>query len=309
MSTTIETFIYDVDIHIIMSYTEVQERNKNKYYYRVKSIRKNGKITKKKVYLGVNLKKDEIKNKEKEADIELLLLSTLLTTEQIKELEQLKKDKSKLSYEAFISLFTYDSTNIEGNTFTLQETAQLLFEGITPRKSLREINEIVNHKEAFDYLLKTKLDISKNLILKLHEKVTKNTLDTEFNNQIGKYRNVQVYIRGVEWLPSKPKDVPFEMAKLLSWYTKNKKKLHPLIVSAYFHVIFEMIHPFVDGNGRVGRLLMNFILHKNGFPMINIPNKQKYKYYNSLEKAQVKGDLKDFIKFLYELMIKNKIKF
>jgi len=309
MSTTNERFIYGVDIHIIMSYTEIQERNGKKYYYRVKSVRKGDKVTKKRIYLGVNLDKKEIKNKEKDADIELLLLSTLLTNEQIEKLEPLKKERSNLSYESFISLFTYDSTNIEGNTFTLQETAQLLFEGITPRKSLREINEIINHKEAFDYLLKTKSDIDRNLILKLHEKVTKNTLKKEVEDQLGKYRYVQVYIRGVEWLPSKSEEVPSEMAKLLSWYAKNKKKLHPLIVAAYFHVNFEMIHPFVDGNGRVGRLLMNFILHKDNFPMINIPNKQKYKYYDVLEKAQVKGDLQPFVNFLYRLIIESKVKF
>ena len=292
-----------------MPYTEIQERNKKKYYYRVQSIRKNGKIGKKRIYMGTNLKKGDLKKKENKADIELLFLTTLLSEQQIKKLNEIKKERSKLSYEAFIALFTYDSTNIEGNTFTLQETAQLLFEGITPRKTLREINEIINHKEAFDYLLNKKSDISKKLILELHEIVTKNTLKEEIKEQIGIYRKVQVFIRGIKWLPSNPKQVPLDMAKLLSWYTKNKRRLHPLILSAYFHVHFEMIHPFVDGNGRVGRLLMNFILHKNNFPMINIPHEQKFRYYEFLEKAQVKGDLKPFIEFLFKLLIKNKIKF
>lgn len=309
MSTSTERYLYDVDIYIIMPYTEIQERNGKKYYYRVQSIRKKRKVSKKRVYLGVNLENKEIIQKEKDADIELLLLSTLLNDKQIKILESLKKERSNLSYESFISLFTYDSTNIEGNTFTLQETAQLLFEGVTPRKSLREINEIINHKEAFDYLLQIKSDITKNLILKLHELVTKNTLKKEIEDQVGKYRKVQVYIRGVEWLPAKPEEVSLEMTKLLSWYTKNRKKLHPLVLSAYFHVVFEIIHPFVDGNGRVGRLLTNFILHKNGFPMINIPHKIKYEYYETLEKAQVKGDLRPFVNFLYKLLIENKIKF
>jgi len=309
MSTTNEKYINAVDIQTKVSYTEIQKRNGKQYFYRVQSIRKGNKVTKKKIYLGVNLDKKSIKNNENNADIELLLLSTLLSDEQTKELNKLKSERSSLSYEAFISLFTYDSTNIEGNTFTLQETAQLLFEGITPRKSLREINEIINHKEAFDYLLKTKSDINKKLILKLHKLVTKNTLKKEIEDQIGIYRTVQVFIRGVEWSPSKTEEVPSEMTKLLSWYTKNKNKLHPLTLAAYFHVTFEMIHPFVDGNGRVGRLLLNFMLNKNGFPMINIPNKVKHQYYESLEKAQEKGNLKPFINFLYKLIVKNKIKF
>ncbi len=292
-----------------MSYTEIQERNGKKYYYRVQSIRKGEKVGKKRIYLGADLKEDTIKKKEHEADIELLFLSTLLSKEQTIALNQIKKERSKLSYEAFISLFTYDSTNIEGNTFTLQETAQLLFEGVAPRKSFREINEIINHKEAFDYLLKIKLDISKKLIFRLHELVTKNTLKEDIKDQLGIYRKVQVFIRGVKWLPSKPKEVSSDMTKLFSWYTKNKNKLHPLILAAYFHVHFEMIHPFVDGNGRVGRLLINFILHKNNFPMVNIPNNQRHKYYDVLEKAQVKGELKPFVNFLYLLLMKNKIKF
>lgn len=292
-----------------MPYTEIQERNGKKYYYRVQSVRKGDKVSKKRVYLGKDLEKKEIEQKEHEADIELLFLSTLLSTEQIKKLNEIKKERSKIGYESFISQFTHDSTHIEGNAFTLQETAQLLFEGVTPRKSLREINEITNHKEAFDYLLKIKVDITKKLILGVHEKVTKNALKPELQDQIGRYRSMQVYIRGVKWLPSKPKEVASDMAKLLTWYTKNKKKLHPLILAANFHVRFEMIHPFVDGNGRVGRLLMNFTLHKYGFPMINIPHEKRYKYYETLEKAQVKGDLKPFVEFLYKLVIESKIKF
>jgi Fic family protein len=292
-----------------MPYTEIQERNGKKYYYRVQSVREGNKVSKKRVYLGVNLENKTITKKEKSADIELLLLSTLLSKEQITNLEKLKKEKTNLSYEAFISLFTYDSTNIEGNTFTLQETAQLLFEGVTPRKSLREINEIINHKEAFDYILKTKLDVNKRLVLKLHEIVTKKTLKTEIDDQIGKYRTLQVFIRGADWIPTKPEKIAEEMTKLFSWYTKNKNKLHPLILAAYFHVTFEMIHPFVDGNGRVGRLLMNHILHRNKLPMINIPHIQKYKYYETLEKAQTKGELKPFIEFLYKLIMESKLKF
>jgi len=239
-----------------------------------------------------------------------------LEEREIKELEKIRKDYLKLPketkdnrYEAFVSLFTYDSTNIEGNTLTLQETSQLLFENITPRKSLREINEVTNHKEAFDFILENKEDISKELILKIHKLVVKNTLKPELKDQVGKYRTLQVYIRGTKWLPPKPENVPKEMGTLLSWYSKNKKRLHPLILAAYFHSAFETIHPFVDGNGRVGRLLMNLILNKNKFPMINIPNKKKYIYYESLESAQVKGNLIPLIKFLFELIKEEKIKF
>ncbi len=302
-----------------MVYTEIKKVKGKKYYYRVKSVRKGKKIEKERKYLGVDLVKKELVKKEKEADKELVLFSNLLTEDELKQLNMIKqnylkesKDNIESKYESFCSLFTYDSTGIEGNTLTLQETAQLLFENRVPSaKSLREINESLNHKEAFDYILNYKGDISKSFILNLHKLIAKNTLKQELQNQIGKYRKLQVYIRGVNWLPSKPEEVPREMKNLLSWYSKNKNKnkLHPLIISAYFHAGFETVHPFVDGNGRVGRLLMNFILHKNKLPMINIPNSKKHIYYNTLEKAQVEGDLRQLIIFLLDLLNEEKIKF
>lgn len=298
-----------------MAYTETKEKGGKKYYYRVKSLRDGKKFKKKRVYLGVNLDKNNLKELEEKADNELMLLSTLLSDEEIRELDKIKKqhlsskEPKENKYEAFVSLFTYDSTNIEGNTLTLQETSQLLFEGITPRKSLREINEVINHKEAFDFILDYKKDISKEFMLKLHEIVVKNTLKPELKDQEGRYRTVQVYIRGVDWIPPKPSEVPREMASLLSWYAKNKNKVHPLILSAYFHSAFETIHPFIDGNGRVGRLLMNFILHKNEYPMINIPNNKRYIYYKTLEYSQVKGNLRSLVKFLFDLIKEDGIKF
>src|SRR3989344_7768470 len=298
-----------------MAYTEIKKKNEKRYFYRVKSFRNERNVGKKRIYLGVDLEKSKLKEKEKQADKKLMLLSTLLSNKETKELEKIKKDHVLLKeskekkYEAFVSLFTYDSTNIEGNTLTLQETSQLLFEGITPRKSLREINEILNHKEAFDYIFKYRGDVNKKFLLKLHELIAKNTLKPELKKQIGKYRELQVYIRGTNWLPTKSQEVPKEIRYLLSWYSKNKKKLHPLIVCAYFHSAFETIHPFIDGNGRVVRLLINFMLHKNKYPMINIPNKKKHIYYKVLESSQVEGNLKPLIKFFLDLLKEYEIKF
>ena len=296
-----------------MPYTEIKEKNGKKYYYRVKSIRKGKKVNKERVYLGVDLNKKEILKKGKNADKTLLYLNNLLTEQEIKELENIKekykkqpKESFENRYEVFTSDFTYNSTAIEGNTLTLQETAQLLFEGITPRKSMREINEVLNHKKAFDFILNYNGDVTKEFICDLHKIVVKDTLKEELKTQIGCFRNLQVYIRGTDWLPPKPENVPKEIKSLLFWYSKNKEKLHPLIVSAYFHAGFETVHPFVDGNGRTGRLLMNFILHKNNFPMINIPNSIKHKYYEALESAQIRGNLKLLVKLLFEILRSSK---
>lgn len=299
-----------------MAYTEIKKQNEEKYYYRVLSVRKGKKIEKKRIYLGVNLNKEELAKKIKEADRELSAFKDILTNEEIIFLEKLKKDFSKEPkitfenrYEAFSALFTYNSTAIEGNTLTLQETSRLLFQNIVPAgKSLREINEIINHKKAFDYILDYKGDIDKEFILDLHRLVVDNTLDRELSFQIGKFRTVQVFITGVMWFPPKPEDIAIKMTNLLTWYSKNKKVLHPLILASHFHTEFEKIHPFVDGNGRVGRLLINFILYKNKYPMINIPNSIKYKYYEALEKAQTKNNLRPFVKLMVEILKDTKIR-
>lgn len=297
-----------------MTFTEIQDRNGKKYYYRVKSKKSEGKVTKKRIYLGKDIKKIKLNRLEKEADKILnKSINKLLTNQEIKELDKLKKEFQKLSkttfenrYEVFVAKFTYDSNAIEGNTISLNETSYILFENRTPPgKSLREINEILNHKKAFDYIVSYKEDINKEFICEIQKLVTQNTLKEHLENQIGKYRDLQVYIRGVNFMPPKPKKVPKEMRSLLRWYNSNKKKIHPLILSAYFHAAFESIHPFVDGNGRTGRLLMNFVLYKNSFPMVDIPNSKKLYYYNCLEQAQQKNNLRPLVKFLFDLITKN----
>ena len=298
-----------------MAYTEIQEKKGRKYYYRAKSIKKDKKVLKKKIYLGVNLSKEEIAEKEKEADKKLNLLEASLSVEELKFLEELKKDFSKEPkenfenrYESFCSLFTHDSTAIEGNTLTLSETSYLLFEGVVPStRSLREINEVLNHKKAFDFILKYKEDITREFILELHRLVVVNTLREDLISQAGKYRTVQVFIGNS--IPPKPHEVPEKMTNLLKWYSKNKNKLHPLVVASYFHTEFEKIHPFVDGNGRTGRLIMNFILYKNKYPMINIPNSRKFKYYKVLQEAHKNGNLIPFVKFLITILKKEILRF
>jgi Fic family protein len=293
-----------------VSYTEKKTRGGSTYYYRAHSFRDNDKVKKKRIYLGKDLDKRSLREAEMKADEELDLLSGLLSKEEMEELERIKEryravpEKTLQNrYEAFVSRFTHDSTAIEGNTLTLQETASLLFERITPSsKELREINEVINHREAFDMILSYGRDINRKFVLDLHELVVRDTLAEGLDDQIGKYREVQVYIRGVDWMPPSPEDVPLDMRELFRWYSINKEKLHPLILASYFHTGFETIHPFVDGNGRVGRLLMNFILHKNGYPMVNIPNSRKLEYYECLERARVDANLRPFVKFIYDLM-------
>lgn len=298
-----------------MAYTEIQEKKGKKYYYRVKSIKEGKKVRKKKIYLGINLADGKLKKRELDADKKLGILSVVLTKEDIEFLRKIKRDFLKEPkenfenrYEAFCSLFAYDSTGIEGNTLTLSETSYLLFQNIVPKtRSLREINETLNHKRAFDYMLSYRGDITTEFVLELHNQVVANTMRDELKSQTGRYRTVQVFVG--RSIPPKPADVPGKMTSLLKWYSINKNKLHPLVLASYFHTEFEKIHPFVDGNGRVGRLLMNFILHKNHLPMVNIPKKIRFRYYSVLQDAQYKGNLKPFVQFLITILKKEELRF
>lgn len=298
-----------------MTHTEIQIKKGKRYYYRAKAVREGKRVRKERIYLGVNLTKEEVKKKEKEADKKLNVFNVILEKEENGFLSKIKRDFSnepkenyENRYEAFCSLFAYDSTGIEGNTLTLSETSYLLFEGIVPKeKSLREINEVINHKKAFDYILDYKGDLNKEFILELHRLVVVNTIRQDLLSEIGRYRTVQVYIGNS--IPPIPQDVPTKMAKLLRWYSTNKEKLHPLVLASYFHTEFERIHPFVDGNGRVGRLLMNFILHKNHYPMINIPKKRKFRYYQVLQEMHRTGNLQPFVEYLISILRKEKLRF
>jgi Fic family protein len=291
-----------------VAYTEKKRRNGKTYYYRAVSVRDGDHVGKERKYLGHDLTPEELAKAESAADMELGVLEALLTLDELQALEELKTSQAaqplsteRNRYEAFISMFTHNSTAIEGNTLTLQETASLLFDGITPGRSIREVNEVLNHRRAFDHLLEHDGDLDRGLILEVHRLAIKDTLREDLTDQVGIYRSVQVYIRGVEWVPASPEDVPKDMATLLAWYSKNRNKVHPLVLAIYFHVGFETVHPFVDGNGRVGRLLMNFILHRNGLPMVNIPNARRNRYYDVLHEAQVNGTLRPFIEFVMEL--------
>jgi len=293
-----------------------------KYHYLVKNVRINNKWKKFTVYIGKgNLSKSTIKrlktkySKILEEKVNSYLKSvdpllSLLSEKEIEELESIKKmykrtykkmpvEVKNKFYEWFLTKFTYNTSAIEGSTITLRETSMILFDKITPPgKTLREIKEVENHKKAFDFILGYKGDITEGFVCKVHKILTTDILPKE---SCGKFRKVQVFIRGVDFKPPKPEFVKEEFKKLIKWYKKNKKRYHPVIVASYFHVAFECVHPFVDFNGRVGRLLLNFILIKNGFPAIDVKNKERMKYYEALQKGQ-KGNLKPFVSLIVKYL-------
>ena len=171
--------------------------------------------------------------------------------------------------ERFEVEMTYNSNAIEGNTLTLKETYWVIQQGITVRgKPLKDHLEAKSHKEALDFLYdlighKRKFTVSEHLIKSLHSIILEN-IDREI---AGTYRKTDVFISGADHKPPSPLEVPAMMNGLIRWSRKNHGKLDIVDFSALFHHKFVQIHPFQDGNGRTGRLLMNLFLMQAGFLM------------------------------------------
>ena len=189
--------------------------------------------------------------------------------------------------EEFIVEYTYNSNAIEGNTLTLRET-DLVLRGLTiDQKPLKDHMEAVGHKEAFDFvsqLVKDKVPMSESVIKQIHYLVL-----ADKKQDRGVYRRVPVRIMGAQHEPVQPYMIAPKMEQLLRWYEESSE--HIITKLARFHIEFEEIHPFIDGNGRTGRLLVNLELMKAGYPPIDIKFKDRIAYYNAFDEYHVKHDL------------------
>jgi Fic family protein len=179
----------------------------------------------------------------------------------------------------FLVEYTFNSNAIEGNTLTLQETA-LVLEGVTiGKKPLREHLEAVGHRDAFLYIYRIVADnepMSETIIKNVHSLVLMDRPQDK-----GVYRRIPVRIMGASHEPPEPYLVPDRMERLVA--ELHDVKSHPIESAASFHLKFEGIHPFVDGNGRTGRLLMNFMLMQNGYPPIDVKFTDRKRYYGCFD--------------------------
>lgn len=183
--------------------------------------------------------------------------------------------------EEFMIEFTYNSNAIEGNTLTLQETAMVL-EGITiDQKPLKDHLEAVGHKDAFLYvqdIVSNKMPLTEFVIKNIHSLVLMNKPEDK-----GVYRRVPVRIMGAYTEPVQPYMIEPKITELLAENEKRKSTMNIIERLARFHLEFESIHPFIDGNGRTGRLLLNCELMQNGYPPINVKFTDRKRYYDAFE--------------------------
>jgi Fic family protein/DNA-binding XRE family transcriptional regulator len=199
--------------------------------------------------------------------------------------------------------YTFESNRIEGNTLTLRETDLVINEGLTiSGKSMREHLEAINHVEAIGYikqLMERNFPFNERELLSVHNLILRGIIPED----AGRYRRVQVMIKGSSHMPPQPFIVPKEMEDYFIWYNENKGKLHPVILAAEMHERLVTIHPFIDGNGRTSRLVMNLILLQNGYVIANIKGDydSRMNYYQALETAQTLGNKEDFLLFIAQI--------
>ncbi|MFH1589905.1 MAG: Fic family protein [archaeon] len=276
-----------------------------------KEIRKSYYTIKK--FLEKNKYEEELKNQK-------LKKQELLTTNQLIKIESTKKhycnkflklhkQTQKDILEVFLIRFAVNTTAIEGNTINLKEAIKLFKEDQIPKNhTTREVYDLTNTKKVFYELLKNKQEINKQLMINIHDKLLDN-----IDERKG-FRNHDIHIFGQPFKPTPTQFIRRDIDLLLDWYQKNKKKLHPLELATLFHHKFENIHPFSDGNGRTGRMMMNLIMMQNNHPPIIIERRDRKEYLEVMSKADkaIKKDLKangeeysELIKFVTEQLVKS----
>ena len=302
----------------------VQERKSkgNTYIYLDKSIRLEKKVFKISQYIGkkgeVSQKKLDEAMKKFSLDIDDKVITFLVKTirkrykqtypfsiKELKKIEEMnlkykeiKKALTKKDWEdvkeRFVANFVFESNALEGNSLTLKNFSDIIFENkIASSTDLREVYDAKNSYAVFSRLFTAREEITEAFIIRLHKKIMKN-----IDERTG-YKKIPNIILGRNMKLTSPENVEKEMKNLLMWYHKYKKTIYPLELAFTFHHKFEKIHPFADGNGRVGRMLLNYILMKHGYYPTIIRKTHRNAYLKTLQAAD-NGQLVPLMRFALE---------
>lgn len=290
-------------------YIEKRTQGKNTKYYLTHSYKEGKKTKKIRRYLGQNLSESEISKLKKRAEEIILEQIDELQTEIFNfklnknELDKLNKFNDKLKifhldakdWKLFTEEFVYNTNAIEGSTVLQDEVKEILHKNKSSDNP--EVIETLGVAKAIKYIKNTTEDLSLDLILKLHKFCFEGSKDFA-----GKFRGVEVVIKNafgeIIHAGVPVSDLKSELEEFINWYDENKNEFKPLVLAAIVHNQLEYIHPFQDGNGRVGRLLLNFILIKHDYPPINIKLEDRQEYYNTLREYSINNDLKPTLNFL-----------
>lgn len=295
-----------------MVYVEEVKLKGRKYYKLVHAIRKRHKVTHKSKYIGKvlppkkrleQLKKDFLKeiaggkfkylSKE---DLEKIEDKKEKYRQEIKKLSKLEK-RNKLR--EFVIRFTYDSSKLSGARITLRQTSLILREGIIPKnfKNLKTARELENHEKGIFAITRYKGKLDVRFIKKLH-KILFSGVDDEIAGRLRSDLRRDVKIAGTSYVPPKWNILDRGLKDFFKWYKSENRKLHPLELASLIHLKIISLQPFVDGNSRLSRLLMNWILWKKSYPLIDIPVEDIENYYNVLDNFQIEKNEKPFIDYI-----------
>ena len=239
----------------------------------------------------------EISSLELPAETQELLSSFDDTVKEFRESGPLEPLALEKLQEHFKTSHIYHSAGIEGNKLTLKETLVVLQQGITiSEKPIKESVEVKNLGLAYDFfqdLSKEETSITENYLRQVHELI----VGGDEYLQAGNYRSIGVIITGSEHTPPEPFEIPIKMRDLVEWIIRNEDE-NPIVLSAIAHHELAKIHPFVDGNGRTARLLLNFLLLKHGYPICNIRREDRPKYYEAMSNADV-GEYDELLNLVF----------
>jgi len=279
---------------------------KQTYYYLEHSIKIDKKVEKKEKYLGKKIPKD-IEKQKKQFLFEIYKEKwynkfDIIKKNYKKEFQSLPQEIKEKHIEQFMIKFTYNTNRIEGGTLSYRDTANLLHDKLTPPgKPLKDVKEAENHKKVFYEMLKYKKDLNLRIAIEWHRKLF---LDTK-PGIAGKIRTYEVAIGRTKVELPLAVELNALLRDFFRWYEKNKKKLHPVELAALVHLKFVSIHPFGDGNGRISRLLMNLVLNKHSFPMLDISYSNRNSYYNALERSQINNNPFPFLNHIFKRYLKD----
>ncbi len=303
-----------------MVYLERKKIKGKEFYYLVHTLRGEKKIAHRRKYVGAVLpSKEELGKIKKDflKELETGQKYTYLSSEDVEKIEQKKeqsiKELKKLSnlekekqLKDFIIRFTYDSSKLSGVDLTLRQTFLILKENIIPKdiKHTRTIKEIENHERGILVITKYKGALSTNFIKKLH-KILLSGIDDSIAGKTRDEIQRNVKLAGTPYVPPKWQEVKKELVNFFKWYKDVNRRLHPVELAALVHLKIISIQPFVDGNSRLSRLLMNWILWKKKYPPIEIPIEELENYYKNLDLYQIEGKEKPFVNYIKERYFKS----
>jgi len=286
---------------------EVQARRRGRrtYYYLTQSYRERGQVRKIEWYLGRKLPKD-LAEKKSQWRLDFLVRQWASALDQVGRSHQKNWAKTPASVrekelETFAVRFTYDTNRIEGSSLTFHETASLLMDGVTPsHRPMSDVRESLAHRQVFLGALHSDTQLDLETILRWHRELFSETKP----RLAGQVRSYRVGISGSQFEPPLPIELDLLLDEFFRWYRAVEKTLHPVILAALVHYRLVSIHPFGDGNGRVTRLAMNFVLHRKRFPMFDIPYVGRSSYYSSLERSHSARDEGIFVRWFVKRYLK-----